>query len=183
MSRHPVSPLRRGKGEVAPACPNPPGPPVPQREVGRRTSPPTLQSPPSYHFMLLRHWSLYDSMWHSPHVVSRLGLYNNEKGKQQLDTLLSKVVPTSCAWSRIHLPPTLDIHASFIKLGGIRPLGGRCRRLGSSGWWVLAAWVGGCQARDPPPPFVLNIFLGHFPPIFLGWPFWGSQAPPPPPPD
>jgi|EP00670_Eutreptiella_braarudii_P001075 cell division control protein 45 len=44
-----------------------------------------------YRFILLRHWSLYDSMWHSQYVASKLGLYQNEKGKQQLDTLLSKV--------------------------------------------------------------------------------------------
>jgi cell division control protein 45 len=44
-----------------------------------------------YRFVLLRHWSLYDSMWHSQYVVSRLGLYFSDKGKLALDTLLSKV--------------------------------------------------------------------------------------------
>eukprot|EP00668_Euglena_longa_P016836 GGOE01021146.1.p1 GENE.GGOE01021146.1~~GGOE01021146.1.p1 ORF type:complete len:594 (+),score=194.43 GGOE01021146.1:123-1784(+) len=44
-----------------------------------------------YRFVLLRHWSLYESMWHSQFVAGRLGLYTSEKGKLLLDTLLSKV--------------------------------------------------------------------------------------------
>eukprot|EP00993_Chasmostoma_nieuportense_P006154 NODE_676_length_1958_cov_25.015292_g627_i0.p1 GENE.NODE_676_length_1958_cov_25.015292_g627_i0~~NODE_676_length_1958_cov_25.015292_g627_i0.p1 ORF type:complete len:586 (-),score=183.12 NODE_676_length_1958_cov_25.015292_g627_i0:199-1881(-) len=40
-------------------------------------------------FFLLRHWSLYQSMIHSP-AVCKMGLNGTQKGKQQLGTLLCK---------------------------------------------------------------------------------------------
>ena len=42
-----------------------------------------------YRFMLYRHWSLFDSMYHSDYVATRLGTWTNETlGKQKLETLL-----------------------------------------------------------------------------------------------
>jgi cell division control protein 45 len=43
-----------------------------------------------YQFMLYRHWSLYDSMLHSPYVASKLLLWWAH-GRQRLDELLAKM--------------------------------------------------------------------------------------------
>jgi cell division control protein 45 len=42
-----------------------------------------------YRFMLLRHWNLYDAMYHSPYVAARFGIWK-EHGKRKLKGLLSK---------------------------------------------------------------------------------------------
>eukprot|EP01001_Neometanema_parovale_P009541 NODE_577_length_2295_cov_26.152394_g547_i0.p1 GENE.NODE_577_length_2295_cov_26.152394_g547_i0~~NODE_577_length_2295_cov_26.152394_g547_i0.p1 ORF type:complete len:630 (+),score=116.55 NODE_577_length_2295_cov_26.152394_g547_i0:35-1924(+) len=42
-------------------------------------------------FMLLRHWSLYESLTHSSCSVSQLKLYQGEQGKRTIDTLFSKI--------------------------------------------------------------------------------------------
>lgn len=43
-----------------------------------------------YKFVLLRHWSLYESMYHSPYVASGLGIWN-ESGKLELDQILAEI--------------------------------------------------------------------------------------------
>ena len=41
-------------------------------------------------FMLFRHWNLYDAMFHSSYVASKLGIWK-EKGRQRLTGLLAKM--------------------------------------------------------------------------------------------
>ena len=41
-------------------------------------------------FALFRHWNLYDSMYHSPYVASKLGIWR-EKGRKRLHGLLAKM--------------------------------------------------------------------------------------------
>ncbi len=41
-------------------------------------------------FMLFRHWTLYDAMFHSSYVASKLGIWK-EKGRQRLTGLLAKM--------------------------------------------------------------------------------------------
>ncbi len=43
-----------------------------------------------YQFVLHRHWSLYESMFHSPQVATRLGIWA-EGGRRKLDQLLAKM--------------------------------------------------------------------------------------------
>lgn len=43
-----------------------------------------------FQFVLYRHWSLYDSMFHSPQVAARLGIWS-EGGRRKLDQLLAKM--------------------------------------------------------------------------------------------
>jgi cell division control protein 45 len=43
-----------------------------------------------YRFMLLRHWNLYESMMYTPFSATKLRIWS-ERGKQRLDTLLSKM--------------------------------------------------------------------------------------------
>ncbi len=39
--------------------------------------------------MLFRHWSLFDAMFHSPYMATRLGIWK-ERGKKKLLELLAK---------------------------------------------------------------------------------------------
>lgn len=41
-------------------------------------------------FMLFRHWNLYDAMFHSSYVASKLGIWK-ERGRQRLSGLLAKM--------------------------------------------------------------------------------------------
>ena len=43
-----------------------------------------------YHFMAYKHWTLYDGMFHSTFVASRLGVWKTG-GKRMLDMFLAKV--------------------------------------------------------------------------------------------
>jgi len=43
-----------------------------------------------YRFMLYRHWTLYDSMWHSQYIATRLGIWK-EQGQKRLDVLLARM--------------------------------------------------------------------------------------------
>jgi len=43
-----------------------------------------------YQFVMYRHWSLYDSMYHSPMVATRLGIWS-EGGRRRLDELFAKM--------------------------------------------------------------------------------------------
>jgi len=60
-------------GTVVPAC-----------EAGR------IVADFEYQFMLYRHWSLYESMYHSPYVASKLLVWWSH-GKQRLEELLAKM--------------------------------------------------------------------------------------------
>lgn len=41
-------------------------------------------------FMMFRHWNLYDAMYHSSYVASKLGIWK-EKGRKRLTGLLAKM--------------------------------------------------------------------------------------------
>lgn len=41
-------------------------------------------------FMLFRHWTLYDAMYHSSYVASKLGIWK-ERGRKRLNGLLAKM--------------------------------------------------------------------------------------------
>ena len=43
-----------------------------------------------YRFMLFRHWTLYDSLFHSPYVAARFGIWR-EPGREKLRTMLAKM--------------------------------------------------------------------------------------------
>ena len=50
----------------------------------------SIVSDQDYRLMLLRHWSLYESMYHSSYVAARLGIWK-EKGRRRLTNLLVKM--------------------------------------------------------------------------------------------
>jgi hypothetical protein len=45
---------------------------VPGSETGH------VEEASEYRFFLYRHWSLYDAMYHSPYVASKLGVWNQQ---------------------------------------------------------------------------------------------------------
>lgn len=47
-------------------------------------------APDMFRLMLLKHWNLYDSMFHTNYVATRLGIWK-EKGRQRLTNLLVKM--------------------------------------------------------------------------------------------
>lgn len=49
-----------------------------------------IQCTDEYRFMMVRHWSLYESMYHSGYVASRLGIWR-EPGRKRLLALLAKM--------------------------------------------------------------------------------------------
>ena len=59
-------------------------------ELQHRKSKGTIQSEDEYRFVLFRHWSLYESMYHSGYVASKLGTWR-EKGKKRLANFLAKM--------------------------------------------------------------------------------------------
>lgn len=60
--------------------------------IGELTAPEdgTIRSTDEFRFMMVRHWSLYDSMFHSNYVASRLGIWR-EPGRKRLLALLAKM--------------------------------------------------------------------------------------------
>lgn len=77
--------------------------PIPDSELQRSQSteaiiPTTARSPtdtsirlsPEPRFLMIRHWSLYDSMLHSPYLATRLHVWS-EPGKKRLHKLLAKM--------------------------------------------------------------------------------------------
>ena len=50
-----------------------------------------VQSTVDFRFMVLRHWNLYDSMYHSSYVASRLGIWSTGRGRNRLELFLAKM--------------------------------------------------------------------------------------------
>lgn len=50
----------------------------------------SIQCEDEYRFMLFRHWSLYDSMFHSGYVASKLGVWR-EYGQKRLNNMFAKM--------------------------------------------------------------------------------------------
>jgi cell division control protein 45 len=49
-----------------------------------------IKSEDEYRFMMFRHWSLYDSMYHSGYVSSKLGVWK-DAGKKRLNNMFAKM--------------------------------------------------------------------------------------------
>ncbi|KAF2642512.1 CDC45-like protein [Massarina eburnea CBS 473.64] len=64
----------------------------------------SIRLSPEPRFLLLRHWSLYDSMLHSPYLSSRLHIWS-DAGRRRLDKLLAKmgVSLTQCKQRYTHM--------------------------------------------------------------------------------
>ncbi len=139
------------------------------RDEVRRLNPPPSESPyisPTYsasaspsdssirlspdpRFLLLRHWSLYDSMLHSPYLASRLHIWN-DSGVKRLHKLLAKmgVSLTQCRQTYTHMDMDLkkSLRTQLLKYAGVYgldeivPTGAGLASYDQEGWGFIRSW-------------------------------------------
>ncbi|KAL9609246.1 MAG: hypothetical protein Q9167_005965 [Letrouitia subvulpina] len=139
---------------------NPPDPNDTRHEIARAEAsgviPTTARSPtdtsirlsPEPRFLMIRHWSLYDSMLHSPYLAARLHIWS-DVGRKRLHKLLAKmgVSLSQCRQSYTHMDMDLKrslrqrllTYAPMYGLDGLVPPpagGGR----GREGWGFVRSW-------------------------------------------
>ena len=139
---------------------NPPDASETSRENGRGESsgviPTTARSPtdtsirlsPEPRFLMIRHWSLYDSMLHSPYLASRLHIWS-DVGRKRLHKLLAKmgVSLSQCKQSYTHMDMDLKrglrerllTYAPLYGLDGLVPPRASAGR-GREGWGFVRSW-------------------------------------------
>ncbi|KND87900.1 Cell division control protein 45 [Tolypocladium ophioglossoides CBS 100239] len=107
---------------------------------------------PEPRFLLIRHWSLYDSMLHSPYLFSRLKTWS-ETGIKRLHKLLAKmgVSLAQCRQSYTHMDMMLkrELRAKLLKYGSLYNLDemvpavdtdGKDRAGAKDGWGFVRSW-------------------------------------------
>jgi cell division control protein 45 len=109
----------------------------------------SIRLTPDPRFVLLRHWSLYDSMLHSPYLASRLHLWN-ETGIKRLHKLLAKmgVSLSQCKQSYTHMDISLkkNLRENLLKYAAVYgldelvPEGTGRGATEHEGWGFLRSW-------------------------------------------
>ncbi|MCJ1322144.1 hypothetical protein MMC15_007489 [Xylographa vitiligo] len=139
---------------------NPPDPTDAKGEAARgETSgviPTTARSPtdtsirlsPEPRFLLIRHWSLYDSMLHSPYLASRLHLWS-DTGRKRLHKLLAKMGVSLVQSRQSYTHMDMDLkkglrqrllkYAPMYSLDGLVPPPASAGR-GREGWGFVRSW-------------------------------------------
>lgn len=118
---------------------------------GSPTSPSdtSIRLSPDPRFLLLRHWSLYDSMLHSPYLASRLHVCRDD-GVKRLHKLLAKmgVSLTQCKQTYTHMDMDLKKllrerllqYAGVYGLDDIVPSGKGYASYDQEGWGFIRSW-------------------------------------------
>ncbi|TLD14429.1 uncharacterized protein PgNI_03953 [Pyricularia grisea] len=127
---------------------------------GQGIIPTTARSPedtsirlsPEPKFLLIRHWSLYDSMLHSPYLFSRLKMWS-ETGLKRLHKLFAKmgVSLVQCRQSYTHMDMVLkrELRVKLLKYASLYNLDdmvptidtdGRDRGGAKDGWGFVRSW-------------------------------------------
>ncbi|KAI4286949.1 MAG: hypothetical protein L6R35_003796 [Caloplaca aegaea] len=139
---------------------NPPDPADTRGETARGEAsgviPTTARSPtdtairlsPEPRFLLIRHWSLYDSMLHSPYLAARLHIWS-DVGRKRLHKLLAKmgVSLSQCKQNYTHMDMELKrglrhsllTYAPMYGLDGLVPPPASAGR-GKEGWGFVRSW-------------------------------------------
>lgn len=112
----------------------------------------SIRLSPEPRFLLIRHWSLYDSMLHSPYLFSRLKTWS-ETGIKRLHKLLAKmgVSLAQCKQSYTHMDMMLkrELRAKLLKYGSLYNLeemvpavdtDGKDRAGAKDGWGFVRSW-------------------------------------------
>ena len=109
----------------------------------------SIRLTPDPRFLLLRHWSLYDSMMHSPYLASRLHVWN-ESGVKRLHKLLAKmgISLTQCKQGYTHMDMELKKslrdrllrYASLYGLDDLVPAGEGRATYDQEGWGFIRSW-------------------------------------------
>lgn len=108
----------------------------------------SIRLSPEPRFLLIRHWSLYDSMLHSPYLAAKLHLWSDQ-GKRRLHKLLAKmgVSLTQCKQSYTHMDMELKrgLRERLLKFAPVYGLDGLVpeateRGGGREGWGFVRCW-------------------------------------------
>jgi cell division control protein 45 len=109
----------------------------------------SIRLSPEPRFLLIRHWSLYDSMLHSPYLSAKLRIWN-DNGRRRLHKLLAKmgVSLTQCKQSYTHMDMELKrgLRERLLKfapvygLDGLVPPQARRGMGGKEGWGFVRCW-------------------------------------------
>ena len=139
---------------------NPPDPYERDRDLRSEINgviPTTARSPtdksirlsPEPRFILIRHWSLYDSMLHSPYLASRLHVWT-ENGKKRLHKLLAKmgISLSQCHQTYTHMDMELKRvlrqrllkYAPMYGLDGLVPPDAPGHASSREGWSFVRCW-------------------------------------------
>lgn len=116
--------------------------------TGRSPNDHAIRISPEPRFLLIRHWSLYDSMLHSPYLGSRLHIWN-DIGRKRLHKLLAKmgISLTQCKQSYTHMDMDLKrglrqkllTYAPMYGLDGLVPPKAASGQ-GLEGWGFVRSW-------------------------------------------
>lgn len=109
----------------------------------------SIRLSPEPRFLLIRHWSLYDSMLHSPFLSAKLHIWS-DTGKKRLHKLLAKmgVSLTQCKQAYTHMDMELKrgLRERLLKfapvygLDGLVPLQVSRGMGGKEGWGFVRCW-------------------------------------------
>ena len=109
----------------------------------------SIRLSPEPRFILVRHWSLYESMLHSPYLASRLHVWT-ENGKKRLHKLLAKmgVSLTQCHQNYTHMDMELKRvlrqrllkYAPMYGLDGLVPPEASGHAGSREGWGFVRCW-------------------------------------------
>jgi len=112
----------------------------------------SIRLSPEPKFLLIRHWSLYDSMLHSPYLFSRLKTWS-EQGLKRLHKLLAKmgVSLVQCKQSYTHMDMMLkrELRTKLLKYASLYNLDelvptidtdGKDRAGAKDGWGFVRSW-------------------------------------------
>ncbi|KAK5175295.1 DNA replication initiation factor cdc45 [Saxophila tyrrhenica] len=107
----------------------------------------SIRLSPEPRFLLIRHWSLYDSMRHSPFLSTRLHIWN-EAGQKRLNKLLAKMGVSLQEAGKGYLHMDMELKQSLRRrilkfaeqynLEGLIP--GDDGRSGYEGWGFVRSW-------------------------------------------
>lgn len=109
----------------------------------------SIRLSPDPRFLLLRHWSLYDSMMHSPYLAARLRIWN-DSGIKRLHKLLAKmgVSLSQCKQGYTHMDMELKKtlrdrllkYAGVYNLEDVVPEGTGRAAYEQEGWGFIRSW-------------------------------------------
>lgn len=107
----------------------------------------SIRISPEPRFLLIRHWSLYDSMLHSPYLSTRLHIWS-ETGRKRLDRLLTKMGVSldeaRKGYTHMDMELKRGLRQRLLKFapmygleGVVPPAGGRSDK---EGWGFVRCW-------------------------------------------
>lgn len=109
----------------------------------------SIRLSPEPKFLLIRHWSLYESMLHSPYLASRLHLWN-DNGIKRLHKLLAKMGVSLAQCKQRYTHMDVDVkrilrdrllkYSSMYGLDGLVPPGDGIGIHGKEGWGFVRSW-------------------------------------------